>query len=62
MEGKEKIQMIWSRERTLKSKKKSFKDNVWLPKAVAVIEILKSNMMNQTVKKKNHKVITQPKK
>lgn len=52
MEGKEKNQMMRNRERTLKSKKKSFKDNVWLPKAIAIIEILKSNMMNQTVKKK----------
>lgn len=54
MEGKEKNQMMRNRERTLKSKKKSFKDNVWLPKAIAIIEILKSNMMNQTVKKKKN--------
>lgn len=52
MERKEKIQIIWNGERTLKSKKKSFKDNVLLPKTIAVIKILKSNMMNQTVEKK----------
>lgn len=52
MKRKEKIQMIRNRERTLESKKKSFKGNVLMLKTMAVIKILKSNMMNQTVKKK----------
>lgn len=61
MKRKEKIQMIRNRERTLESKKKSFKGNVLMPKTMAVIKILKSNMMNQTVGKKK-KVIIQSKK